>query len=58
MDAHVNIFPERIVTNTEKNCNIRQRKCYWHYNAGIRSGMNKANVDASVLHSVATYPDR
>ena len=60
IDAHVHIFPGKIVTNA-----VKELERQYSVNAigsatvpGIRSGMNKANVDASVLLSVATRPDQ
>ena len=47
IDTHVHIFPEKIVTNA-----VKELKRQYGVNAtgsatvGIRSGMNKANVDA------------
>ena len=59
IDAHILIFPETIVTNA-----VKEPERQYGVNAigsatvGIRPGMNKANVDASVLLKVATRPDQ
>ncbi len=60
IDTHVHIFPGKIVTNA-----VKELERQYGVNAtgsatvpGIRSGMNKVNVDASVLLSVATRPDQ